>query len=70
MAYYSFDERHNGPSKDQIEFMLHATGNSSLDDLIRKTIPASILIEGGLKMEESMSEFEYLRKLRKSSFKN
>ncbi len=70
MAYYSFDERHNGPDKAQIEFMLQTVGAASLDELIRKTIPASILIEGGLKMEEGLSEFDYLRQLRKASFKN
>src|SRR5688572_5077609 len=70
MAYYSFDERHNGPDKGQIDFMLQTVGVSDLDELIRKTIPESILIKGGLNMEEGLSEFEYLRKLRKASFKN
>jgi len=70
MAYYSFDERHNGPSQDQIDFMLKAIGASSLDELILKTIPASILIKDGLKMDEGLSESEYLRRLRSASFKN
>ncbi len=70
MAYYSFDERHNGPSQDQVDFMLKAIGASSLDELIQKTIPASILIKDGLKMAEGLSESEYLRRLRAASFKN
>lgn len=70
MAYYSFDERHNGPSQDQVDFMLKAIGASSLDELIQKTIPSSILIKDGLKMAEGLSESEYLRRLRAASFKN
>jgi len=70
MAYYSFDERHNGPDKEQIEFMLNTVGASSLDDLISKTIPESILIKNGLTLDAAQSEYDYLRKLRKASFKN
>ena len=70
MAYYSFDERHNGPDREQIDVMLNTIGVSNLDELIRNTIPASILIKDGLGMEEGQSEYGYLRKLRKASFRN
>ena len=33
MAYYSFDERHNGPGRAQMDTMLHASGAKNLDDL-------------------------------------
>jgi glycine dehydrogenase len=70
MAYYSFDERHNGPDREQVELMLKTTGSSSLDDLISKTIPASIRLTADLDIDEGLAEFEYLRKLRKASFRN
>ncbi len=70
MAYYSFDERHNGPDKAQVDFMLNTLGFSSLDALIESTIPESIMIKDGLGMDAAQSEYDYLRKLRKASFKN
>ncbi len=58
MAYYSFDERHNGPSRTQLDEMLRTSGAADLNDLISKTIPASILLQGDMDLEESYSEFE------------
>lgn len=70
MAYYSFDERHNGPSRTQLDEMLRTSGAADLNDLISKTIPASILLKGDMDLEESYSEFEYLSKLKATSQKN
>ncbi len=70
MAYYSFDERHNGPSRTQLDEMLRTSGAADLNDLISKTIPASILLKGEMDLEESYSEYEYLSKLKATSQKN
>ncbi|HEX5002212.1 MAG TPA: aminomethyl-transferring glycine dehydrogenase [Bacteroidia bacterium] len=70
MAYYSFDERHNGPDKDQVAAMLHYIGADGLEKLISETIPASIRIKGNLPLKDAMTEQEYLRMLREVSFRN
>jgi glycine dehydrogenase len=70
MAHYSFDERHNGPNQQEINFMLESTGFSSLEDLISNTIPESIRMKGDLEISDALSEAQYLRKLRKLSFRN
>lgn len=70
MAYYSFDERHNGPGRAQMDTMLHASGAKNLDDLISKTIPASILLKADMDLENAYSEFEYLQNLKKTASKN
>ena len=70
MAYYSFDERHNGPDAGQISEMLNAIGADGTERLISETIPASIRIKGDLKLQDAMTEQEYLRMLREVSVKN
>ncbi len=70
MAYYSFDERHNGPGKDQIVKMLADLGVSNINEIIQKTIPPSILLEEAPEVPEAMTENDYLRYVRKVSFKN
>ena len=39
----SFSQRHIGPNKEQVESMLSSIGFSSVDDIIKKIIPESIL---------------------------
>ncbi len=70
MAYYSFNERHNGPDTNQIKVMLGELGVGSIDELISKTIPSSILLKQNLDLPEAMTEYDYLRSIRKVSFKN
>src|SRR5688572_6192312 len=70
MAYYSFDERHNGPNEEQSAHMVKTLGYADVDQLIRDTIPASILIGQDLDLEIAQTENDYLRKLRRISFKN
>ena len=43
----SFADRHIGPRPDEIENMLKVLGLSSLDDLVKATVPPSILKPGG-----------------------
>jgi glycine dehydrogenase len=70
MSSTDFASRHLGPSKTDIPGMLKKIGARSMDELIRKTIPASILIEEPLKLPDGMSEKEYLDYLRAIGAKN
>jgi len=50
--------------------MLKAIGVSSLDELIEKTVPPSIMLEKPLRLPEAMSEFEYLNHIKAIGQKN
>ena len=65
-----FSARHIGPSSSELEEMLAATGLSSINDLIDKTVPANIRSKDSLNVSEALSEHEYLRALKKIAAKN
>ena len=65
-----FIDRHIGPSKDDRKKMLDHIGSKSLDQLIRDTVPENILLKSELKISESLSESEALKKLKIISQKN
>src|SRR5664280_1348703 len=65
-----FVNRHNGPRESELPQMLKAIGVSSLDELIEKTVPSSILLERPLRLPEAMSEFEYLNHIKALGKKN
>jgi glycine dehydrogenase len=50
--------------------MLKVIGVSSLDELIEKTIPGSIMLEKPLRLPEAMSEYEYLNHIKSIGQKN
>jgi glycine dehydrogenase len=50
--------------------MLKTIGVHSLDQLIEKTVPKSIMLEKPLRLPEAMSEFEYLNHIRSIGRKN
>ncbi|TSA50716.1 MAG: glycine dehydrogenase (aminomethyl-transferring), partial [Sphingobacteriales bacterium] len=66
----SFFHRHVGPNKNETTEMLHAIGVSSLNQLIKETIPASILIDKKLNLPEALNEFEYLKLMKNFASKN
>lgn len=70
MALDNFIQRHNGPRDSEIGKMAEKIGVSSLDELIDKTVPASIRLEKPLKLGKGISEFEYSNKLRRIAAKN
>lgn len=70
MSYYSFADRHNGPDDEQVKVMLDALGFASVDELIARTIPSSIRLEEDPELPEQLSENDYLRLVRKISFRN
>ncbi len=70
MYQNTFASRHNGPRGKETEQMLRKIGAKSVDELISQTIPEAIRLKGPLKVEKGLSEFEYLKKLRKTAAKN
>jgi glycine dehydrogenase len=65
-----FAGRHIGPGTKETSEMLATIGIDSLDQLIRKTIPDSIRIQGELALPQATSEFEYLADLKNTAAKN
>ena len=46
----SFVDRHNGPRPSQEQQMLEVLGVSSLEELVKQTVPQDILLKEPLKM--------------------
>jgi glycine dehydrogenase len=65
-----FVNRHNGPREDELPQMLETIGVDSIDQLIEKTVPKSIMLEKPLRLPEAMSEFEYLNHIKSIGQKN
>lgn len=70
MSSDKFANRHNGPREHELPQMLKAIGVKSLDQLIERTVPKSIILEKPLRLPEAMSEFEYLNHIRSVGKKN
>lgn len=65
-----FENRHNGPGKTETAAMLKKVGVASIDELIDQTIPKNIRLKNPINISPALSEFEYLKKLRKTAAKN
>ena len=65
MSYADFLSRHIGIDSASEQAMLQAIGVNSLDQLIDETVPASIRLKKKLNIPESVSEFQFLKELRK-----
>ena len=65
-----FVRRHIGPGEPQIAEMLEALGFTSLDELVEKTVPSSIVSQAGDDLAEAMSERDTLSYLRKMADRN
>ncbi len=65
-----FQRRHIGPNEADTKEMLKVTGMKSMEELMNKTIPASIRIANELNLPAAISEFEYLQELKKVAAKN
>ncbi|XP_076303352.1 glycine dehydrogenase (decarboxylating), mitochondrial [Lasioglossum baleicum] len=65
-----FELRHIGPrEKEQLD-MLKTIGFKSLEELTKAAIPAKILYNEDLKIEQSITEYELLRRITRISEKN
>src|SRR5207249_1144763 len=58
-----FVDRHIGPNTRDVEEMLAALGVRNLDELIDRTVPASIRMQKPLDLPAGRSEFGLLREL-------
>ena len=65
-----FVNRHNSITPEEELEMLKIIGVSSVDELISKTIPASIRLKGELKIADALSEQEFLKHMRSLASKN
>ncbi|MFC0263031.1 aminomethyl-transferring glycine dehydrogenase [Fontibacter flavus] len=65
-----FENRHNGPSSEEISHMLNAIGAASLDELIDQTIPKSIQLEKPLDLPQAKSEATFLKEFKELASKN
>ena len=70
MSSDKFVSRHNGPRDNELPQMLKTIGVSSLDQLIGKTVPSSLMLKKPLALPDAMSEFEYLNHIRNIGKKN
>lgn len=60
----AFTRRHIGPRAEDVPAMLRTIGVSSLDELVKKTVPASIRLNRPLALGEPMTESDVLLELR------
>src|ERR1041385_7374807 len=65
-----FTGRHIGPDAKETSGMLKTIGLGSLDELIDRTIPASIRSKKPLDLPGAMSEYKYLTTLRQIASRN
>jgi glycine dehydrogenase len=65
-----FSSRHLGPSDSELQEMLQTIGVDTLEQLIDETIPAPIRMQGELNLPANLSEYTYLKTLKKIAAKN
>lgn len=65
-----FENRHNGPSEQEVKLMLQQINASSLEELIDQTIPKSIRLKQPLNLPPAQTESEFLRDFRTLAKKN
>src|SRR5438874_330627 len=66
----TFVQRHIGPDENDVRAMLQTLGLSSLDELVEKTVPASIRLRRPLELGEPRGEMDVLAELRELAGKN
>ena len=59
-----FIHRHIGPTDIDIDAMLKTVGESSLDQLIQSTVPASILLDDELNLPTATTEYDAIEQLK------
>jgi len=69
-ALTNFAQRHIGPDATEVHKMLETIGVASLDQLIDETVPETIRMEQELDLPEALSEYDYLKMLKKIAQKN
>lgn len=57
---YEFLDRHIGPNQAEINLMLNSIGCDTIDEVIKKTVPESILFGNKMALDEGLSEYDTL----------
>ncbi|MBL7983604.1 MAG: aminomethyl-transferring glycine dehydrogenase [Flavobacteriales bacterium] len=70
MNVVTYQERHIGPNDHETQAMLKAIGVSSLDELIKRTVPQGIRSKSALDVGPAMTEREHLENMRALGAKN
>ena len=65
-----FSERHLGPRQPEIDLMLDTIGVASVDELVARTIPASILMDNTMNLPGAVDEQNYLAYMKEVASKN
>src|SRR5690606_30979125 len=65
-----FVSRHIGPRSSDVNEMLNTIGVDSIEEMVAKTVPASIRMNSSLALPEPLSEAAYLRLLKEISIAN
>ena len=65
-----FETRHIGPDADEIKEMLKLCGVNSIDQLIDETVPSDIHLKNKLKLDDPLSEFEFVQHIKSVASKN
>ena len=70
MILNKFVDRHNGPRDFEVKEMLKTLNLKSLDELINNIIPKNIRFDKALDLPDGISEYEYLKHIKKIASKN
>ena len=65
-----FQQRHIGPDENETKEMLKTIGVNSLNELIDRTVPSGIRMQGELNLPPAMSEAAYLEHIKEVSLRN
>ena len=65
-----FEDRHNGPRQQEQQKMLEVLGVSTLDELVKQTVPEDILLKEPLQLDAAVSERDYTVRLKEIAAKN
>src|SRR5919202_6916485 len=68
--FEAFETRHIGPDAEERDAMLKVVGAPSLDALMDEAIPQRIRLDRPLNLPDGISEYEFLRGLRRIADKN
>ncbi|MEX2511816.1 MAG: aminomethyl-transferring glycine dehydrogenase [Cyclobacteriaceae bacterium] len=66
----NFQNRHIGPSADEVQIMLNEIGANSLESLIQETIPDRIRLKNPIQLPKAKTESAFLKSFKKLAGKN
>ena len=65
-----FESRHIGPDHEEINEMVKLCGINSLDQLIDQTVPKNIRLKNKLKLDDALSEHEFIARINRLAQRN